>query len=146
MCNTAHAPCVFAYHKHRTLFGTDTPRQCLEIILNEGEVNLTAAERKEKVDKKKREMGMCSLHFISFSLPLFFVSSYSSLLLFLHGICAFISFPLLHATSLAALPTQATTSDMPSDIREQIFCRPEEWPSTPGHARGASASGIERTS
>jgi len=39
-----------------TLFGTDTPRQCLEIILNEGEVNLTAAERKEKVDKKKREM------------------------------------------------------------------------------------------
>lgn len=37
-------------------FGTSNPKECLLKIVSDGEVQLTAAERKEKVDKKRAEM------------------------------------------------------------------------------------------
>jgi len=37
-------------------FGTENVQECIVTILQKGEIQLTAAERKEKVDKKKREI------------------------------------------------------------------------------------------
>jgi ribosome maturation protein SDO1 len=37
-------------------FGTDNLKECAKVILEKGEYNLSTAERKEKVDKKKKEI------------------------------------------------------------------------------------------
>jgi ribosome maturation protein Sdo1 len=42
---------------HRAVFETENNDECLKRILEKGEVQLTAAERKEKVEKKKLKIG-----------------------------------------------------------------------------------------
>lgn len=41
----------------RNVFETDNVMDCIKIILEKGEIQLTAAERKEMVDKKRNEIG-----------------------------------------------------------------------------------------
>ena len=53
---------------HRAAFGTDVVLECMKVIVEKGELQLTAAERKEKLEKKRAEIGavqnLCSLLFI----------------------------------------------------------------------------------
>ena len=46
--------------KHRSAaFGTENVQDCAKIIVEKGELQLTANERKEFVEKKRAEIGAC---------------------------------------------------------------------------------------
>lgn len=45
-------------------FGTGVPKDAAKKILDDGDVEMTAAERKEAVEKKRAEIVNCSIFFL----------------------------------------------------------------------------------